>query len=328
VLGTNGRSIWILDDLTPLRTFKKGTQLFSVQPAIRWRYHEEIHEDKEAGKNPPQGAIINYHLEGKAKGDLTMLILDAKGKLIQKLSSKKAEEVKEDDPDAGDGYKKTVLTNEAGVNRVIWDLRFAGAKIIPGAKNDGGIPQRGPFVLPGNYTIILNVDGKMLTGTVQVLMDPRVKEPIKNLEDSLRMTLKVRDDISRISEMVIRLKKIRSQLQSRDDMLKDNAKAKPLVKQAKALITKIDVLEGKLHNPKAEVTYDILAQGVRLYSKITSLYEWLKDSDGPITQGMREVYADYTKEIAQLATEYQAVLGDLTRLNEAARMLEIPNIIE
>jgi photosystem II stability/assembly factor-like uncharacterized protein len=328
VLGTNGRSIWIFDDLTPLRSFKKGTQLFSVQPAIRWRYHEEIHEDKEAGKNPPQGAIINYHLDAKAKGDLTMLILDAKGKLVQKLSSKKVDEVKEDDPDAGEGYKKTVLTNEPGVNRVTWDLRLVGAKIIPGAKNDGGIPQRGPFVLPGTYTITLNVDSKILTGTCDVLMDPRVKEPIKNLQDSLQMALKVRDEISRISDMVIRLKKIRAQLQSRDDLLKDSAKAKPLVKQAKDLITKIDSLEGKLHNPKAEVTYDILAQGARLYSKITSLYEWLKDSDGPLTQGMREVYADYTREIAQLATEYQAVLGDLTRLNELARKLEIPNIIE
>jgi photosystem II stability/assembly factor-like uncharacterized protein len=328
VLGTNGRSIWIFDDLTPLRSFKKGTQLFSVQPAIRWRYHEEVHEDKQAAKNPPQGAIINYHLDAKAKGDLTLEILDAKGKVVQTLSSKKAEETKEDDPDAGEGYKKPVLTNEPGVNRVTWDLRFAGAKTIPGAKNDGGLPNRGPFVLPGDYTIKLKIDGKTLTGACQVLMDPRVKEPIKNLKDSLQMVLKVRDDISRISDMVIRLKKIRTQLMSQDKLLQDNDKAKPLVKHAKALISKIDALEAKLHNPKAEVTYDILAQGARLYSKITSLYEWLKDSDGPITQGMREVYADYARELTQLATEYQAVLDDLTRLNELARKLEIPNIIE
>src|SRR5262249_26965252 len=157
------------------------------------RYHEEIHEDKNAGKNSPQGAIINYHLDAKAKGDLTLEILDAKGKMVQKLSSKKKEKTKEDDPDAGEGYKKPVLTNEPGVNRVIWDLRFAGAKIIQGAKNDGGLPERGPFVLPGDYTLNLTIDGKTLTGTCQVLMDPRVKEPIKNLEDSLQIILKVRD---------------------------------------------------------------------------------------------------------------------------------------
>src|SRR5262249_39561140 len=149
-------------------------------------------------------------------------------------------------------------------------------------------PERGPFVLPGDYTLNLTIDGKTLTGTCQVLMDPRVKEPIKNLEDSLQIILKVRDEISRISDMVIRLKKIRSQLQQHDDLLKDNAKARPLEKQAKDLITKIEALKEKRQNPKAEVSYDTAGRGARLYSRITSLYEWLKDSDGPLTQGLRE----------------------------------------
>ena len=103
-----------------------------------------------------------------------------------------------------------------------------------------------------------------------------------------------------------------------------------MVKDATSLIAKLDLLEEKLHNPKAEVTYDILARkgGARLYSQLAQLYEWLKDSDGPITQGMREVYAEQAKELRHLETVLQGlVTGDLNRLNNLVRKLELPHVI-
>jgi len=325
VLGTNGRAIWILDDLSPL---KKGTQLFSARPAVRWRYHEEIHEDHTAGKNPPPGAIINYRLEKKA-ANITLEILDSSGARIQTHTSKKEEpETKENDPDAPDeAYDKTVLTNEPGLNRVAWDLRYAGAATIPKAKNDGGNPKRGPLVNPGTYTLKLAVDEKLLTTTLEVKPDPRVKITTKTLDEQLRFTLKLRDDISKLSGMVVRLQKIRKQLGDRNALLKGAPKVGPLVKNARALIERIDALEGKFHNPKAEVTYDILGQGARLYSKLTSLYEWAQDSDGPITQGMREVAAGYGKELMELSREYGTVVSAVAELSEQSRDAGIPGVI-
>ena len=96
VVGTNGRSIWILDDLTPLRQWspklEEKPHLFPSPPAMRWRYHGENYagEDRIAGDNPPKGAIINYYLPAKPKEELTLEILDAKGDLVRKLTSKKA----------------------------------------------------------------------------------------------------------------------------------------------------------------------------------------------------------------------------------------------
>jgi photosystem II stability/assembly factor-like uncharacterized protein len=329
VVATQGRSLWILDDLTPYRSPKKGTQLFSCRPAIRWRYHEEIHEDKDAGKNPPQGALVNYRLDKKAEGEITLDVLDAKGIKVRSLSSKKMEpEIKEDDPDTPwEIYKTPVLTRKAGLNRVAWDLRYKGADLIPGAKNDGGVPQRGPYVTPGVYIVKLHVGGETLTSSVQVLLDPRVRASPLELEDQLRMTLQIRDDISRLSGMVIRLRKIRTQLRERDELLQGNAAAAEAIKQGKELIRKIDALEEKFHNPKAEVTYDILGQGARLYSQLAMLYEFVNDSDGAITQGMREVYAGYAKELRGLEAEYINVVADLGRLNELGRTLDLPNVI-
>ena len=125
-------------------------------------------------------------------------------------------------------------------------------------------------------------------------------------------------------------KKIRTQLQSRDDLLKDNAKAKPLLKQAKVLVTKIDTLEGKLHNPKAEVTYDILAQkgGAKLYSLLTFLYELVKDGDDAPTQGMREVYEEQFRELNQREVEWDKLRrGGVQQYNAMAKQLDLPKVV-
>src|SRR5262249_17485714 len=150
----------------------------------------------------------------------------------------------------------------------------------------------GPLVNPGIYTLKLTVDGKTYTGPVEVKMDPRVKMPLSELNEQLKFALQIRDDMTRLTDAVGQLRSIKDQLVRRNALLKDNKDAADLVKQSKALIEKLDKLEADWHNPKAEVTYDILAMkgGAKLYSQLGQLYEFAKDSDGVVTQGMREVY--------------------------------------
>lgn len=338
VVGTNGRSVWILDDITAIRKPQSAPALLPIQAATRWRYNGELYGDDErdAGKNPPKGAIIHYMLPGSVK-DLTLEIVDASGKLVRKITSKKEEpEIKEGDPDApSEPFKKPVLTTKPGLNRFVWDLSYEGAKTIPGAKVDSGVPQRGPLVPPDGYTARLAINGvrdaDLVPMPIWVNMDPRVKMTPEQVEEQVKFSLKVRDDITRLSETVIVLRSIRSQLSVRNELLKNHAKAEPVVKQSKELMAKLDQLEEKLHNPKAKVVYDILAMkgGAKLYSQMAQLYEWTKDSDGPITQGMREVYADQFGELERLLLEWNSLRnGDLVRLNNEARKLDIPHILE
>jgi photosystem II stability/assembly factor-like uncharacterized protein len=336
VIGTHGRSIWIFDDLTPLREMTSlvkdsPAHLFSPQPATRYRYHGAFHMKPE-GENPPKGAVVNYYLKKKAQGEITLEVLDGQGKRVARLSSKpEPEEMKEDDPDGPEELpKKPVLPTEPGVHRVVWDLRYKAADLIKGAKIDLGDPSVGPLVNPGAYTLRLKVDGQTLTAPVTVTPDPRLHASAADMDEQLKFALAIRDDLSRITHLVKQLRAIRRQLVLRDELLKENPQARPLVKQGQELIAKVDALEAKLHNPKAEVTYDILAQpgGTKLYSIYSPLLSWVMDSDGVPTQGMREVYADCARELHQHEAEMQALVsGDLARLNEAARKLDIPGVI-
>src|SRR5262249_20657748 len=153
-------------------------------------------------------------------------------------------------------------------------------------KADSGNAKTGPLVNPGTYTLKLIVDGQTYTGTVDVAMDPRVHLASADLDEQRRFALAVRDDISRLANIVIRLRSVRTQLAGRNEVLKDDTKAEALVKSSKEMIGKLDALEAKLHNRKAEVAYDILAQrgGAKLFSQLIFLLEFARDSDGPPTQ--------------------------------------------
>ncbi|HXH28194.1 MAG TPA: glycosyl hydrolase, partial [Candidatus Polarisedimenticolia bacterium] len=157
VVGTHGRSIWILDDLTPIRDWSRAiaeepVHLFPVRPAIRWEKRATLAEDG-PGENPPDGAIINYSLKAKPEGEITLEILDAAGHVVRTLTSVKEEpEFPPDDPDAPETpHEKTVLTKEPGVQRVAWNLAWESGRKIRGGKGEGN-PEAAPRVAPGTYT--------------------------------------------------------------------------------------------------------------------------------------------------------------------------------
>ncbi|MBI3409227.1 MAG: glycosyl hydrolase [Planctomycetes bacterium] len=335
VVGTNGRSIWILDDITPIRQWKaetKAPHLFPVQPSIRWRYHGELYtpEDRHPGANPPKGAVIHYFLDKKPKDEIALEIFDKDNNRVRELTSKKSD-VEDDEtaPDPTGAPKPTVLAKEPGLHRVAWDLSQTGPKIIPGARNDAGIPFRGPLALPGVYTLKLTVDGKTLTEKLQVLPDPRCKSSMEELIARHDFAMKVDKNISSLSNAVIDLKSLRAQLKDRKEAWKNLDKAKELLAPIDKLLARLDDLESKLHNPKAEVTYDILAMkgGAKLYSQLAPIYATAIEADVPLTQGMREVYADVARELGTLLGEWRSCREDLNRINERARALEIPNVV-
>jgi hypothetical protein len=139
----------------------------------------------------------------------------------------------------------------------------------------------------------------------------------------------VRADINKLTGIVERLRTVKKQLAARNDLLKDVAKAKELIEDGKKLVEKLDKLEEKLHNPKAEVTYDILAMkgGAKLYSQLSALMDWMSDSDGPITQGMKEVYAEQVKELTKLsAAWHELATKEVAQLNRQAALLDLPTV--
>jgi len=329
VVGTHGRSIWIFDDLTPVREWTGRTEpahLFAPQEAIAWRYAGGPREAM-AGENPPRGAMLHYYLPEKPKGDIKIEIFDAQNRLVRTLSSKAREvtgrEEDEEEP-------KAELQTEPGIQRAVWTLQWEGARLIKDAKIDYGDPTEGPLVVPGTYTAKLTVDGREQTAKLVVKLDPRVKVSQTDLEAEQAFALQVRDAISRLTDNVVRLKSVREQLQNHVKVLAGDPRASELIAMSKSLIDRLDTLEGRMHNPKAEVVYDILARkgGAMLYSRLSPLMSFVEDGDGAPTQGMKDVFAQQQKELVQLEGELKGLVDrDLGTIQLAARRLDLPFIV-
>jgi photosystem II stability/assembly factor-like uncharacterized protein len=335
VLATHGRSMWIFDDLALLRTLSPQTtgaepHLFAAPDAVRWAV-ARTQGDAFRGANPSQGAVFYYWLKDEPKGDITLDVLDARGTVVTTLSSKAIEltgssEYPEEEKEGLADYQ---LPKKAGVQRAGWDFTWKGAEMIPGAKLDSGFPLIGPAAVPGTYTARLTVDGKSQETSFKVLPDPRSQVSQQDLEEQLRFALQVRDEVTRLTRTVRKLQSVRRQLAARNELLQGEERAAALVKSSQELMAELDALEARLHNPKAEIVYDVLAQkgGAQLYSRLSPLFDFAKDGSGTPTQGMRQVLAAASKELDGAAAELQGLLDkDLAALNQTAAGLSVPAI--
>ena len=196
-IATHGRSFWILDDIAPLRELAAGKSkqkviLYKPETAtrVRWNMNTDtpLPPDEPTGKNPPDGAIIDYYLEGKAKGEVTLEILNEEGNVVRKYSSK---DTLLPLPDFNiPAYwvrPQQILSGNAGSHRFLWDMHY---QPIPGplsfsmaAINEDTPPAfTSPWVMPGLYTVRLTVNGQVYKKELKVRMDPRVKTSRKDLQ--------------------------------------------------------------------------------------------------------------------------------------------------
>jgi hypothetical protein len=329
VVGTHGRSIWILDDLTPVREMSPAIEaseahLFSIRAAKRFRYHGGP-RDIYGGENPPLGAAIHYYLKEEPKEAISLRILLPDGSEVRSYTS---EEVEVEDPeDAPDAYsrKPPAIPKKKGVNRFVWDLRHRGAARIPRAEIDMGDPSVGPMATPGEYVAELRVGEKVLTRPFTLGPEPRATISSADLEEQLRFSLSIRDAITRLSETVMAIRDVRDQLESAAKRIGPGE----LAESASAIVEKMNALEGRLHNPRAKVAYDILATpgGAKLYSKLGPLMDYVNEGDGRPTQGLKEVFAELSSELESVRSEWDdTVRGDIAAWNERAKALDVPHV--
>lgn len=337
VLATRGRSFWILDDLTALRQWSDALRaapvhLFDARPARRWRRAGDWGATLEgAGENPPYGAIVHYWLAEKPKGEVVLEVLDADGRVLRRLSST-PEPVRfaEDDPDEPAPAPEAALAADAGLHRAVWDLRLEGARRLENARIDLGDPHFGPHALPGVYTLRLTADGRTATARAEVLPDPRSRASASDLAANQAFMLELRATISRAVDRIEEIRWLRPQVADLVARLDGAAGREELVAAGCAIVAELDAIERELHNPDAEVVYDILAkQGARLHSILTLVYAWgIAESDHPPTQGMREVVAEETAKLEALEARLERLRAtELARLEDLAKARGLPRIL-
>ncbi|HEY6808139.1 MAG TPA: hypothetical protein VI160_05060, partial [Gemmatimonadales bacterium] len=192
VVATYGRSIWILDDISPLREMTPelaglAAHLFKPGDAIRVRRDVNgdtpLQAETPHAENPPLGAVIYYSLTAAPHGDITLDILDAGGTVVRHLSSAPIPPLSDPPAPVAPWWleEPKPLPTAVGLNRVNWNIRYDNppafnhnyAQVMGAVPHETPYTPEGPIALPGVYTARLTVDGKSYTQTFTVRNDPR-----------------------------------------------------------------------------------------------------------------------------------------------------------
>ncbi|MBK8810112.1 MAG: glycoside hydrolase [Acidobacteria bacterium] len=308
VAGTHGRSFWILDDITPLRQINantsSGNSLFAPQLATRVR--RSVHTDtpfppeEPAGQNPPDGAIINYYLKERPTSPVLLEIFDAAGVSVRKFSS-------DDKPLEYDENRLRFptywirphqrLINEPGMQRFVWDLRYPRPAVdgfdlpISAIYRDTPFEPLGPFVMPGNYTLKLTVDGKSYTQSLKVRMDPRVTANAADLQMQFSLSMRAFEGVRGTRELIDEV-----------ESLKAKIKEKGLEKRVDGL------LNGTGGNgPRALPDLPLN----RLHSAFASLLDLLQDVDAAPTSQAAAASRDLDMALLRVGKEWSAIKANL-----------------
>jgi len=193
-IATHGRGFWILDDVMPLRALAResaaallarASVLLPPQRAFRVRRSTNtdtpLPPEEPAGTNPPDGAILDYFLNGNERR-VTIAIADANGHVVRRYASDDSPPAPIPDLDKPVYWERPFHRppTGAGMHRFIWDLREAPPESVAQDLPISAVPHdtpripEGPLVMPGRYTVALDADGVTSRQTLDVVMDPRV----------------------------------------------------------------------------------------------------------------------------------------------------------
>jgi photosystem II stability/assembly factor-like uncharacterized protein len=274
VISTYGRGFYILDDVTPLEQMAReasdaGVRFFAPLPAYRFARGAR--------------AFLNYSLKAAAQGPVQIEISDAQGNKVRELRT----------------------AGRPGINRVAWDLRYDGPRLIalrttppenphiweePRFRGQDSRPithwgmspnQLGPVVAPGKYTVKLTVDGQTSTQTLEVVRAPNTTGTPAEIEASVKLQRRILDDVSAVSDMVNQMEWLRKQLDDIAKMLRPQRAQKDkadVLKSVEEMDKKIQDVEYKLVS-KALTTSDdkYFVSAYKIYFNLL----WLNGEVGP-----------------------------------------------
>ena len=292
VIGTHGRSFWILDDITPLRQLtlpdrQAGNQLVNqsvilYKPAnayrVRWNMWTDtpLPQEEPAGENPPDGAIIDYYLNGNAK-NVSLEIQDAKGNIVRKYSNT---DTMYKIPDVNIPLywirPQQILSSEKGSHRFLWDMRYTPLNVPPSypisAVYKNTAPSKtSPWVMPGTYIAKLTAEGKTYTQSFTVKMDPRVKTSVKDLQQQHDISLIVYRDRLQILNALNEVRDLRRKIKEK------------LPDATGAAITDLNLCDAQAAALEASPQVSKQQSFGRLNNSLASVFNILQESDMPAT---------------------------------------------
>jgi photosystem II stability/assembly factor-like uncharacterized protein len=347
VVGTHGRSFWILDDISPLRQLSADVvaapaHLFNPQVAYRYRRSTAtdtpLPPEEPAGKNPPDGAILYYHLKAKPSAPVILEIFDDSNRLVRRWSSAdRPQPVAEGELDVPLYWIRPpqVLSAQAGSHRFVWDLHYTPAEGGPRRRSypisaiygDTPPSPTSPLAHPGAYKVQLTVDGRRFEQTLTLKMDPRVKTPPEGLKQQFALSMQCYDGIQQARALTTQIQKLRADLRSRGEVAKEAG----LKDAATALERKLAALPGTMvlgrggrpgrGGGSGEATF------ARVQGEMGQLLRLLQRADATPTSPVVTACGEVHKTFMGLQQRWRELSGkELQALNEKLREAKMPPI--
>ena len=298
VISTQGRSFWVLDNLSPLhqlsaKVASAAAYLFKPETAIRHGGRGGFGGfGRGAGPEyPAAGAQIDYYVGQAPAGDVSLEFLDATGKVIKTFSSAAPAATAGGRGGAfrGRGGAAASLDKTVGMHRFTWDLRYPGAW-AGATRPDGG---NGPAALPGRYSVKLTVGSYSSTQPLTIVEDPRItKDGITTaiLRTQFEHNMKVRDLVSDMNKLVARVETAQRRLRGASGAAADT-------------LAKVNDLADKL------ITSSIRYSQPKLQTQVTYLYGMTSSADQKISNDAVSRYNTLKKEVAARAKDADSILG-------------------
>ena len=308
IVATQGRSLWMIDDLTVIHQLYKMNQTDNMllKPKETYRMRGRSRDgSKTSGTNLPSGVITYFNLKlyDDEKDEVSLTYFDTKGDTIKTFNSK--------------NKKKDKLEIKEGANKFIWNMTYDGAE-----KLDGMIlwwaSLSGPRAIPGEYSVSLNVNGESMSQPFTILADPRAESTLIDMKTQFAFIKEVNETMDRAHKSIKKIKKINNKLNAFVEQYKDDESVKELVDNAKELKDKFSEIEKALYQTKNKSGQDPLNFPIRLTNKLGHLNSLVSMGDFTPTNQDFAVKNELSKLINEQLTTFDDLVGkEINAFNEA-----------
>ena len=300
VVATQGRSFWVMDDITPLHQLTAEvaeSDLWLFQPAPVYAI---------GGSSVP----LRYYLRQDAdSSNLTIRILDNDGHVVRSLSAE------EDDLDVA-----------AGMHTLEWNMRYEDAESFDGLIMWAG-SVRGPRAAPGDYAARLVVGGDSVETRFEIRNDPRSTSTVEDLQAQFDFLIGIRDKLTETHVAIRRIRSIRSQINDALERLPED-EHEDIRATAKAVTDSLTTIEEALYQTKNRSRQDPLNFPIRLGNKLASLAGTVATGNYRPTDQAVEVRRDLTNRIDAELVKLEGLLGKaVPQLNQAMQDARVPAIL-
>ena len=316
IVATQGRSLWIIDDLTVLHqldTAKKNaaTVLFKPKDAYRTKGRAASKPSKTEGQNHPGGVVTQFYLKDWDKKDsIALTYMSMSGDTLANFST------------YSDKKDKKLKVKKEG-NTHVWDTRGKGAEKLDGmilwwANLDGA------KAVPGSYKVYLNRNGTDISETFTILPDPRAEVSVADMQKQYDFVSDINLTVDNAHQSIKKIRKITSQLDAFTKQYKGNSTTKDLVEKANEMKKGFEEIEKALYQTKNRSGQDPLNFPIRLTNKLAHLNSLVSLDDFPPTEQDIAVKNELTTNIkAQLKAFDTMVDKEIKEFNKAFNDLNL-----